>query len=234
MLFTTTISGAFGAARVLSQGTDFNCNSSICYAIGAANHALLQQLQGTLNQYAKLGLSAYTGQLTVDGFIGAQTVTAARAAAAAALLASPGSTKEAIASNAQILQDGLQAFLGGVTAPRSQFPVATSTPTPVPSSTPIAVVTPPTSVSLSPSLMVTAPRGTTTAAIQPTMMPGANPAAASLMPIATSGKVPTWVWVTAGVAGVVVVGAVGYAVLREPAPKKAKSKSNLARRRRRR
>jgi lysozyme family protein len=217
----------FGAARTLVKGTDFNCNTAICYGIGAANHALFQQLQTTLNQYAKLGLSAYTSQLTVDGFIGANTVSAARAAAAAALLPSPGTTKEQVAANAQVLQSGLQAFLGGVNAPKP-IAVSTSSTTTAPTATaPTRVVTPTTSTPIpQPS-----PQAAAAAASIPNLNPAtipSSPAAASLAPIVTTKKVPLWIWVTASAVGVLTIGAVGYAVLHKPAPK-----ASFARRRRR-
>jgi len=240
MLFTSTISGpdygyGFGyglGAAALVQGTGFNCNASICYAIGQANHALFQQLQQTLNQYAKLGLSAYTSQLTVDGFIGAQTVTAARAAAAAALMPSPGSTKEAVAASAPSLQAGLQAFLAGTTGTKPQVPIVTSQPTSAPQPIPSSVVTP-TSTNVRPVQTAMTPTAATAAlpaqvAVQPSP---ASAAAAAVMP---AKKVPLWVWITAGAVGIVVIGGVGYAVLHKPETKPTPKKAALARRRRRR
>jgi lysozyme family protein len=241
MLFTSTISGpsyGFGydsyglGATALVQGTGFNCNSSICYAIGAANHALFQQLQQTLNQFAKLGLSAYSGQLTVDGFIGAATVSAARAAAAAALLPSPGSTKEAVAASAAILQAGLQAFLAGTTGTKPMV-VATSQPTSTPQPIPSSVVTP-TSTNVRPvqtsvPSSMGPPQGITNLPAQVAVQPSPASAAAAAASLAPAKKVPLWVWITAGAVGVIVVGGIGYAVLHKPEAKPA-----LARRRRRR
>lgn len=241
MLFTT-INGVesfgygFGATAPgtpLVQGRDFNCNASICYGIGTANHALFQQLQSTLNQYQKLGITVYSGgQLTVDGFIGNATVNAARAAAAMALLPNPGSTKEAVAANAQILQLGLQNFLGGVGAPRA--PVATSQPTSSPAPAPNSVVTPQGAVITKPSAQPLPQAAAAVAqipgAVQATAPGAASPAAASMMPIvAPKEKVPLWIWITGGAVGLLVVGGIGYAILHEPTPKPA-----LARRRRRR
>jgi lysozyme family protein len=250
MLFTSTISGpdygygysdyGFGAAALV-QGTGFNCNSSICYAIGPANHALFQQLQQTLNQYAKLGLSAYTGQLTVDGFIGAATVSAARAAAAAALLPSPGSTKEQVAANAPTLQAGLQAFLAGTTGTKPMV-VATSQPTSTPQPIPSSVVTP-TSTNVRPvptstPSMMTPQQAATALPAQVAVQPSPSSAAAAAASLAPAKGVPLWVWITAGAVGVVVIGGIGYAVLHKPeakpAMKPAAAKAALARRRRRR
>jgi len=229
MLFTS-INGfghSFGAAtpgRPLVQGTDYNCNASICYAIGAANHALFQQLQQTLNQYARLGLSAYRSQLTVDGFIGAQTVSAAQAAAAAALLASPGSTKQAVAANAQILNNGLQAFLAGVNAPKVPAPVPVAT-APLSPSTP-TIQTSQGAVIVQPAAQPLPQAAAAATSTIPTSLPA--PDAAAALPSTATSKVPLWVWITAGAVGVVAIGGIGYALLREPEP------TGLARRRRRR
>lgn len=235
MLFTTIngvdgFSRGFGATTAgqpLVKGRDFNCNTSICYGIGTANHALFQQLQQTLNQYERMGLTVYSGgQLTVDGFIGNATVNAARAAAAMALLPNPGTTKEEVAANAQILQLGLQNFLGGVGA--SKAPIVTSQPTTSPAPPPTSVVTPQGAIITKPS---TQPLPQQAAAV--TQIPNAagtapSPAAAALTPVAMKEKVPLWIWITGGAVGLIVVGGIGYALLHEPSPKPA-----LARRRRR-
>lgn len=240
MLFTTIngvetfgYGGGFGATspgQPLVKGRDFNCTSSICYGVGTANHALFQQLQQTLNQYERMGLTVYSGgQIAVDGFIGNATVNAARAAAAMALLSNPGSTKEAIAANAQILNLGLQSFLGGVSAPRT--PVVTSAPTSSPAPPPTSVITPQGAIITKPSAQPL-PQAAA-AAGQITNAAGQNPAAAaaaSIMPgVAPKEKVPLWIWITGGAVGLLAVGGIGYALLHEPSPKPA-----LARRRRRR
>jgi len=241
MLFTTIngvetfgYGGGFGAVspgQVLRKGTDFNCNSSICYGVGTANHALFQQLQQTLNQYERMGLTVYSGgQIAVDGFIGNATVNAARAAAAMALLANPGSTKEEVAANAQILNLGLQSFLGGVSAPRT--PVVTSQPTSSPAPPPTSVITPQGAIITKPTAQPL-PQAAAAAGQIPNM-PGAGPGAfvpgaAAFAPIATKEKVPLWIWITGGAVGLLAVGGIGYALLHEPSPKPA-----LARRRRRR
>lgn len=217
-----------GGARTLVQGTDFNCNSSICYGIGSANHALFQQLQTTLNTFAKLGITAYRGQLTVDGFLGDQTLSAARAAAAVAGLSAP-STKPQLASQAAILNGGLSAFLASINAPK---PTATTT-TPVATSSSAPVQT--TSVSTTPTTtpgVMTVPNGVktppSTVQVPSTTMPSSMTPTAALTPVAPpASKTPLWVWIAAGAAGVIVVGAVGYAVLREPAPKALGSRPSL-------
>jgi len=239
MLFTTIngvetfgYGGGFGATsagQVLRKGTDFNCNSSICYGVGTANHALFQQLQQTLNQYERMGLTVYSGgQIAVDGFIGNATVNAARAAAAMALLANPGSTKEEVAANAQILNLGLQSFLGGVSAPRT--PVVTSQPTSSPAPPPTSVITPQGAIITKPTAQPL-PQAAAAAGQITTAAGSAAPtsAAASLTPIAMKEKVPLWIWITGGAVGLLAVGGIGYALLHEPSPKPA-----LARRRRRR
>lgn len=239
MLFTTINGvdsfargfGATSAGQPLKKGTDFNCNSSICYAIGTANHALFQQLQQTLNQYERTGLTVYSGgQLTVDGFIGNATVNAARAAAAMALLPNPGSTKEEVAANAQILQLGLQNFLGGVGAPRA--PVVTSQPTNSPAPPPTSVITPQGAVITKPTAQPLPQQAAAAGQIQPSPS-GGQPidpyATAATTPVVMKEKVPLWIWITGGAVGLLVVGGIGYAILHEPTPKPA-----LARRRRRR
>jgi peptidoglycan hydrolase-like protein with peptidoglycan-binding domain len=236
MLFTTINGvenfgygfGATTAGQPLVQGRDFNCNSSICYGIGTSNHALFQQLQQTLNQYGKMGLTVYSGgQLVVDGFIGNATVNAARAAAAMALLPSPGTTREAVAANAQILQLGLQNFLGGVGAPRA--PVVTSQPTTSPAPPPTSVVTPQGAIITSPTAQPLPQQAATVTRIPNAAGAASSPAAAALVSIAPKEKIPLWIWITGGAVGLIVVGGIGYAILREPSPKPA-----LARRRRRR
>jgi len=223
--------GATSAGQPLRKGTDFNCNASICYAIGTANHALFQQLQQTLNQYERTGLTVYSGgQLKVDGFIGNATVNATRAAAAMALLPNPGSTKEEVAANTQILQLGLQNFLGGVGAPRA--PVVTSQPTNSPAPPPTSVITPQGAVITKPTAQPLPQQAAAAGQIQPSPSGGQpidpyGPAAAT--PIVMKEQVPLWIWITGGAVGLLVVGGIGYAILREPSPKPA-----LARRRRRR
>ncbi len=84
----------------LTLGVDFNCNASICYGIGAQNHALFQQLQQVLNQYG--------AGLAVDGFIGANTVNAVRTIANQRGLTIAGTTKESIAASADAIIAQLQ------------------------------------------------------------------------------------------------------------------------------
>jgi hypothetical protein len=213
--------GLGATGRLLVKGQDFNCNASICYGIGAANHALFQQLQQTLNQYARMGLTAFRSPLVVDGFIGSATTAAARAAATAALLPDPGSTKEAIAANAQILLYGLQNFLGSVGAPPS--PIVTSQPTPasVPVSTAAsqgASITQPTAQPLPQQAAAAGQipsRTASTAPMAPTTAPPTTTApSASIAP--TPAKVPLWVWIAGGAVGVVVIGGIGYALLNKP------------------
>ena len=62
-------------------GAQFNCTSTICYGVGAANHQLFMNLQSALNRLA--GLARFS-PLRVDGKIGGATVNAAHKAAALA------------------------------------------------------------------------------------------------------------------------------------------------------
>jgi lysozyme family protein len=73
---------------MLRQDTDFKCVDRagnplpVCYGIGAANHALLQQLQRLLNRLSapvhmnSLVVSEGFRPLAVDGLVGAATVAA--------------------------------------------------------------------------------------------------------------------------------------------------------------
>jgi hypothetical protein len=218
--FGSVIHG-FGATRTLVKGTDFNCNTAICFGIGPANHQLFKDLQTTLNRYVPFG--NLFAPLVVDGFLGNQTVKAVTVATATVGIASLG-TREAVAANAPALIEQLTAFLVPVT------------PTPVP-----RTVQPPTVATVQPQQQPqpAQPARPATQPIQPgqpapqpgaqpaqpgaqvTLTPGrvpVSPAAAALIPLApTASKVPTWVWITAGVTGAIVVGLVGY-VLRKPAP----------------
>jgi len=229
MLFTTIngvdsfANGGFGATSAgqpLVKGRDFNCNSSICYGVGTANHALFQQLQQTLNQIERMGLTVYSGgQITVDGFIGNNTVNAARAAAAMALLPNPGSTKEEVAANAQILNLGLQNFLGGVGAPRT--PIVTSQPTNSPAPPPTSVITPQGAIITKPTAQPLPQQAAAAGQIPNAAGAAPSPAAAAIAPIVMKEKVPLWVWITGGAVGLIAVGGIGYALLREPSTKSA-------------
>jgi hypothetical protein len=199
------------AAATLVQGTHFNCNASICYGIGAPNHQALKDLQTAINRYA-FGAKP----LVVDGFIGSATVTAARGASAMANFTTP-TTKEALTASALSVTQRLNAFL--------DEPATLPTPTKPPS---VATVT---SSPSAPGATTTQPRPgtvTTPTALAPVVPTPFRPdtvstsaaaaAAAALIPLAPKkAPVPIWVWVTAGVAGVIVVGLVGYAI-RKPEP----------------
>mgnify|MGYP001431388239 FL=1 len=212
MLFTTVLSGpTLGAADTFTQGVDFNCNSAICYGIGAANHQLLKDLQSTINRYAPRG--GFT-PLTVDGFIGTVTVAAARIAANL-IGASSGSTKEAVTANAPSLLNKLAAALlpsaPGLPAVAPTSPSAFPT-APAPRT---GAITPSNAQIVAQQVAVQQAAAQQQAAIQ--QQAAANPLAPQQPPKA---KVPVWVWIAAGVAGVIVVGAVGY-VLRKPEPEPA-------------
>lgn len=87
----------FGAGLgALTQSKDFNCNSSICYAIGKDNDATFKLLQQRIN--ALSGVGGFR-PLAVDGFIGAATVMALQALKKVGL-ESPPSTKEQAAARA--------------------------------------------------------------------------------------------------------------------------------------
>jgi hypothetical protein len=213
------------------QGKDFNCNSSICYGIGTTNHELLKQLQQAINSFAPL--AGFT-PITVDGFIGAGSVNAgaqaARVIRGQALSGSAiitqlanGMTKEQIATNAPGLLAALQAANSTasdqgapvqVLAPAATAPEApAAAPTPAPSESAVTKAVDFVKSFFQPSASPT-PGGFGPASTTPgaATAPGATPAAA-----ATSAKVPTWVWILAGVVGVGVIGGIGYAIFHTPA-----------------
>jgi hypothetical protein len=174
------------SAAGLTQGKDFNCNNAICYAIGPTNDALFKQLQMKTNVFS--GAAGFK-PLTVDGFIGAATVTALQAIKRLGLATAP-STKEAVAANAGMLIDLLQNLAvvqqaGGMR--------------PSPSGTAVAYQPPP------------GVHQTTT--IGPVQIPGMSPAAAALPKV----KSKTLWWILGGVVAVLGVGGVGYIVYRRKA-----------------
>ncbi len=245
-----------------TQGKDFNCNSSICYGVGTTNHELLKQLQQAINSFAPL--AGFT-PITVDGFIGAGTVNAgalaARVIRGQALSSSAiitqlanGMTKEQIATNAPGLLAALQAANSTasdqgapvqVLAPAATAPEApAAAPAPAPSESAVTKAVDFVKSFFQPSSSPTpggfGPAATPGAATAPGAAPGAAPAAAA------SAKVPTWVWILAGVVGVGVIGGIGYAIFhtpteapapvaaKAPAPAAAKAVGRRARHRRRR
>lgn len=90
-------------------GVDFNCNASICYGIGASNHALFQQLQQVLNQHG--------AQLAVDGFIGDATVAAVKAVGSKLGVALPSSSRNVVAAGVEDILAKLQTSLVAATEP---------------------------------------------------------------------------------------------------------------------
>jgi len=92
--------GATAANRPLTQGTDYNCNASICYAIGAANDALFKKLQQGVNMLAS---AAGIAPIIVDGWIGKETVAALQALTKLGFNATMYKTNTAIARDAHAL-----------------------------------------------------------------------------------------------------------------------------------
>jgi lysozyme family protein len=97
----------------LTQDTDFKCVDkagnplNFCFGIGAANHTLLQKLQQAVNRLANLGGFP---ALTVDGFIGPDTVAAVRKVLFIGPVGSLPWTKETISNNASEVIDGLNSI----------------------------------------------------------------------------------------------------------------------------
>jgi len=90
-------------------GVDFNCNASICYGVGANNHALFQQLQQVLNQHG--------AGLTIDGFIGDATVAAVKIVGGKLRVALPSASRNAVAAGADTIITQLQHSLVAATEP---------------------------------------------------------------------------------------------------------------------
>lgn len=219
------------------KGTNFNCNASICFGIREA-HDVLKQLQQAINSFATL---ARFTPITVDGFIGAGTVNAGSLAARVArgqgaggdspLLAqlATGMTKEQIATNAPGLLAALTAA-NRVLASQPGAPVTALAPAAAPATAPTPAPAAPTatadpgankivdfvksffqpSASPTPGGFAPTPAAATT--------PGAPATATALVPVAQKAKVPLWVWIFAGVGGVIVLGGIGYAIFHKPAP----------------
>jgi len=155
MLFTAF--GARGLGSVLTQGTDYNCNASICYGIGSARHQLFQRIQALLNFFSTpVGFAP----LVVDGFLGESTVNAARLTARAITATGlpggeqpvlweatePTYTKEALAANADDIALAIAAAAPVMVAQRAAAGLPAS-PVISPSSThPASAATPPDSV----------------------------------------------------------------------------------------
>lgn len=107
-----TLGSSLGA---FVEGTDFNCNATICYGIGAVQNRFMA-LQATINRFAS---SSGFAPLTVDGFIGQLTVAAAAAAATTVGLPVPGTTIQELATNADVFTTQLSAAGAGVFSPAS-------------------------------------------------------------------------------------------------------------------
>jgi lysozyme family protein len=218
------------------KGTNFNCNASICYGIGAA-HDTLKQLQQAINSFAT---RARFTPIAVDGFIGTGTVTAGAQAARVALQTNPSATllaqlsggalsKEQVAANAPGILAALlvanSASAPAAASPTASAPASTSTSTaptaPAPSTTDASSFTKAVdfvksffqpSSSPTPGGFAPAPTPGVPAA------PGAAPTTAAALPaVQPKSKVPLWVWIFAGVGGVVVIGGISYAIFHKPA-----------------
>lgn len=179
----------FGAAG-LTKGKDYNCNASICYAIGATNDALFKKLQQNLNVLS--GVGGFS-PLVVDGFIGPATVAALAALKKIGFDPSAYGTKEAVATNASMLVD-LLASLANI---QQTTAIATGQPSPLkPPGTAVAYQPPTGSM---PNITA--------------QLPGASPVAAMLPKI----KSKTLWWIAGGLAAALTVGGVGYVVYRRKA-----------------
>jgi len=189
----------------LTQGTDFNCNATICYGIGDTRHQQFQLLQQLLNMFAgPLGFAP----LAIDGFLGTNSANVANVVTNAIVDNNlPGSSDPAVVqmsasfSNNELahLADGLIPILStAASAMQAQrisqgLPPTPSSPSPrSPSAAAAAVAT-----TLPPgSMSVVAPTST-----------GAKITAAFR-------KNSTWYMVAGGAAAVLLAGGIGYAVYR--------------------
>lgn len=155
MLFTAF--GARGLGSVLTQGTDYNCNASICYGIGPARHQLFQRMQTLLNIFSTpVGFAP----LVVDGFIGDSTVNAVRLTARAITATGlpggdlpvlweatePTYTKESTAANADDIVLAIAAAAPVMVANRAAAGLPASPVIPPSATHPASASTPPDSV----------------------------------------------------------------------------------------
>lgn len=187
--------------QALAQGTDFKCIDKagkplpICFGIGAANHALLQQLQQRINKFSES--RAFT-PLIVDGFIGPLTVAAIGRLASD--LGVDTTTKELIAQNAReiIAQLEVLAVEGGEKLAPEGAPVQPTTAI-------VKAAGVPSKAADEVTVSTTAP---TVEAADAAV--AALPEKKSILP-----------WVLGGAAAVVIVGAVGFAYYRHKATQTA-------------
>lgn len=190
----------------LTQGTDFKCVDKsgkplpICFGIGAANHATLQQLQQALNQLSSM---AGFATLDVDGFIGPLTVDALNAVVR---ISGGGSvrTKEEIAADAPALIEQLNALASRQSQAGRQL-----APTGAPVQPTVQTAT-----------AAGLPKGAATQVVAVTTAPTAQDAAAAeaAAPSDSAGLLP---WIVGGVALVLAVGVGGYFYYRSKQPKAA-------------
>jgi lysozyme family protein len=195
-----------GFGRTFVQGTDFQCNAAICFAIGPDRHQQFQQLQTLLNLFTTpVGFAP----LDVDGFIGAQTVNAAIATAKAVRAAglpgfdapamvqiSSGVTKEQLASLVDDFNLALAAAGPVMATQRAQQGLP-----------PSPVIAPSTPIPTTPA----------TQAIVEAALVAATVAATAALP--KSKKAWIW-WVAGGAVTVLAVGRIGYVVYRRKAQRK--------------
>ena len=123
----------------LTQDVDFKCNATICFGVGVV-HDQFKALQTAINGFATLG-RGFT-PLVVDGFIGDKTVVAANAVAQVAAVPSPGTTREAVATNALAFTAQLQSMLQDLALVGAIAPTTPTAP-PVPIAPTIVTQAPP-------------------------------------------------------------------------------------------
>lgn len=200
----------------LTQGVDFKCNASICFGVGAV-HDQFKALQTAINGFAAIG-SSFT-PLVVDGFIGDKTVVAANAAAKLAGAPSPGTTREAVATNALALTAQLQSMLQdlAIVGVTSQSDTASTSPP----TTPAKILTtepPPPEIDAVTQQAVAACRASRTSPtctrakqLCRTVRGTAQANVEEIREICDSTRVPIWVWLLAGTGAVAAIGIGLYA-----------------------
>lgn len=167
MLAVTSINGLG-----LTQGADFACNATICFARDSEVDVLFMELQRAANAFVPLLNALIPGQaklLTVDGFIGASTVALVNRLAlfpiqqSTTIQAPPKLSKEDIARNAfNILAaynqeiahiNRTRTFVSGIDVPSGlRTPIApTGTPTRKPGTTTAPAALPAPSIVTAPS-----------------------------------------------------------------------------------
>jgi hypothetical protein len=219
-----------------AQGTDFNCNSSICYGIGT-RQGQFETFQQLLNQIL---LVTGGNALKVDGFVGADTLAGAMRVARAIIQAGlPGSddvnivtlandpsvTKEQLAGMVDSLLPMLAISASSLQAQRiaAGLPptgAAATGPLPAPSAMTPGTIAP--GMGPAPAAAATGPLPAPSAMTPGTIAPGTGPAPAAM-------KSTTWYIIGGVAAAVLAAGGAAYVIYRRKGHGSARSGHRYAR-----